>query len=246
MNNNYQGNQNRNQGNQNRNQQPKREKAKLVVEPSEFDGLLKSKLTTTLALSRQVNALFRPVFSDFEGSIVTPNQFGQLDVTLFFKDKGNAMDGQIKSLVPVTETVTGGGAIDRIMRMNLRNSAKSYDFSEETKEVLSDFIYTRGNSNPKWKEHIYEQTEQNYNGYTIYVKVLGIDIVRVLKKIYGNKVNGSFIDYNVSIIKPIGVDNSGANQNYLVNIQQLDSKQVEKLANEIGIIPVSGSIQMVR
>ena len=38
----------------------------------------------------------------------------------------------------------------------------------------------------------------------------------------------------------------GMNQNYLINIQQLDSREVERLASEIGVVPVQGNIPMVR
>lgn len=246
-----QGNRNYNNnrgGNNNGNANQKAEPIRLNVEPLEFDGVMKSKLTTTISLSKTINQLFRPVFVDYEGCIIAPDQFGQLQVALYFKDKGQAMrEDSIKTLVPVTERVQGSSAIDRIMKMNLRNSSKSYDISKETKDILSEFIYTRGNAKVNWNQHIVEQTERNYNGYSIYVKMIGLDLVRLVRKIYGAKIDGSRIDYNISIVKPIGMDvTGGANQNYLINIQQLDSKEVERLASEIGVVPVQGNIQMVR
>lgn len=222
------------------------EPLRLDIKPMDFDGVMKSKLTTTIALSKTINSVFRKVLTDYEGCIVAPDQFGQLQVALYFKDKGAAMDGAIKSLIPVTARNQGDKAIDRLMRMNLRNSSKSYDISAETKQILSDFIYTRGNSKVNWNNHIVEQTEQQYNGYSIYVKVIGLDLVRLVRKIYGGKKDGSRIDYNVSIIKPVGVDIAGNNQNFLVNVQQLDSKEVEKLAAEVGLVPTMGSIPMIR
>lgn len=225
----------------------KKEPLRLNIEPLEFDGVMKSKLTTTISLAKTVNQLFRPVFTDYEGCIIAPDQFGQLQAALYFKDKGmNGRDNSIKTLVPVTERVQGTSPIDRIARMNLRNSNKSYDVSEDTKEILSEFIYSRGDK-VNWSQHIVEQTERNYNGYSIYVKVIGIDLVRLVRKIYGGKIDGSRIDYNVSIVKPIGMSMvGGVNQNYLINIQQLDSKEVERLASEIGVVPVQGNIPMVR
>lgn len=243
----YNNNNNRG-GNQNGQQQQKREPLRLNLEPLEFDGVMKSKLTTTIALAKTVNQIFRPVFTDYEGCIIAPDQFGQLQAALYFKDKGHARnEDEVKTLIPVTERVQGTSPIDRITRMNLRNSSKSYDVSNETKEILSEFIYTRGNTKVNWGQHIVEQTERGYNGYSIYVKVIGIDLVRLVRKIYGGKIDGSRIDYNVSIIKPIGMDMTGGmSQNYLINIQQLDSREVERLANEIGVVPVQGNIPMVR
>lgn len=235
-------------GNGNQNASQKQEPLTLNIEPLEFDGVMKSKLTTTISLAKTVNQLFRPVFSDYEGCIIAPDQFGQLQAALYFKDKPMVTrEDSIKTLVPVTERVQGTSAIDRITRMNLRNSSKSYDVSKDTKDILSEFIYTRGNSKVNWNQHIVEQTERTYNGYSIYVKVIGIDLVRLVRKIYGGKIDGSRIDYNISIVKPIGMDMSGGmNQNYLINIQQLDSKEVERLASEIGVVPVQGNIPMVR
>lgn len=240
-------NNNNNKGG-NQNAQQKREPLSLNIDPLEFDGVMKSKLTTTISLAKVVNQLFRPVFTDYEGCIIAPDQFGQLQAALYFKDKGHVRNqDEIKTLIPVTERVQGSSAMDRVMRMNLRNSSKSYDVSNETKEILSEFIYTRGNAKVNWGQHIVEQTERGYNGYSIYVKVVGIDIVRLVRKLYGGKIDGARIDYNVSIIKPIGMDMSGGmNQNYLINIQQLDSREVERLASEIGVVPVQGNIPMVR
>lgn len=246
---NFGGNKNYNKGgeNMNKNNNNANEPMRLAIEPIPFDGVMKSKLTTTIALSKTINQLFRPVFSDYEGCIIAPDAYGQLQVALYFKDKG-MIGGEdvIKSLFPVTERIKGTSAIDRVMQMNLRNSSKAYDLSKETKDILSEFIYTRGNSKVNWNQHIVEQTERQYNGQVIYVKVVGLDLVRLVRKIYGGKIDGSRIDYNISIIKPIGADMTGFNQNFLINIQQLDSKEVERLANEIGVVPQVGTIQMVR
>lgn len=228
---------------ENKQQEPLR----LAIEPQPFDGLMKSKLTTTIALSKTINQMLRPVFSDYEGCIIAPDAYGQLQVSIYFKDKGFSGNSEaIKSLIPVTERVKGSSPIDRIMQINLRNSSKAYDLSKDTKDILSEFIYTRGNAKVNWNQHVVEQTERTYNGAIIYVKVIGLDLVRILRKIYGSKLDGSRIDYNISVIKPVGVDMNGGNQNFLINIQQLDSKEVERLANEIGIVPQMGNIQMVR
>lgn len=244
---NYGVNKNYNNGGEKKVDNKSNEPMRIVIEPLPFDGVMKSKLTTTIALSKTINQLFRPIFSDYEGCIIAPDSYGQLQVSLYFKDKGiTGREDVIKSLQPVIERVKGTSAIDRIMQMNLRNSSKAYDLSKETKDILSEFIYTRGNAKVNWNQHVIEQTERQYNGQIIYVKVVGLDLVRLVRKIYGGKIDGSRIDYNISIIKPIGTDMSGYNQNFLVNIQQLDSKEVERLANEIGIVPQVGAIQMVR
>ncbi|MGL5330976.1 MAG: hypothetical protein ACRDD7_17065 [Peptostreptococcaceae bacterium] len=237
---------NQNRGNNNNGGKNQREPLRLNVEPVPFDGILKSKLTTTFDVSKLINGMLRPTFVDYEGCIVIPDNYGQLQCQLFFKDKGNATDDKVKALSPVTERVKGTGMASRINKLNLRNSNKAYELTQDAKDILGEFIQIpRGQKNINWNNFVFEQTEQNYNGYTIFVKVVNLDINKLVRKIYGGKIEGARIDYNISIIRPIGVTTNTA-QNFLINIQQLDSREVEKLANAVGIMPVTGSIQMIR
>lgn len=226
---------------------PERVPLKLDVEPMEFDGLLKAKMTTTVALAKSVNRLFRPALSDYEGCIILPNQFGQLELTLWFKDKGNPIDGSAKALMPTNQINRQQSSVnDKIRAMNARNRQKSYELTQDAKDVLGEFIWVKQGHNIDWNQHVLEQTQQNLGNYTIYVKIVGIDILRILRKIYGKKKDNSIVEYNISIIRPVGVDFGYNSQNFLINILQLDVKEVEKIASEIGFIPANGQIPMIR
>lgn len=250
-NNNFQGGFN-NRGNQ---QQPnnvtqERKPFYITNDPLPFDGELKSKMTTTVELAKTINSLFRSVLADYEGSIILPNMYGQLELVLYFKDKGGiSAEGQIKSLQNANNPLRNGTAFDRISAMNTRNKAKNYDLTPETKEILSEFIFVRQNQKIDWNRHISEQTQQNYNSYTVFVKVIGLDLIRVIRKLYGSKdpETKSRIDYTVSLIRPVGVSMQGfGNQNFLINISQLNNNEIEKLANEIGLIPAQGQFAIIR
>lgn len=228
----------------------KRESIIKVVETQEFDGLLKSKITTTFDLAKTINGLFRPIFSDYEGCLIYPDQWGVLQLTLFFKDKGEAGPNQIKNLESVIQKADKNDAMARIRNINNLNSSQKYDLSELTKDALEEFmIGYNPNAKFNWKSSVVELTErQPYNAYSVYVRVNGLDIMKVIKKIYGNKLeNGNYIDYQVNIIKPTASNNMGGmNSNFLINISQLDTKLVEKLCMEVGMVPTTGAIQFIR
>ena len=216
--------------------------ARIEIEPIPFDGLLKSKIISTIDLSKLVNSVFRNALADYEGSIILPMQNGQFDCTLYFKDRGpiRGQSDQIKNLVSITGPNRGVSAVDRITAFNNRTSNKLYSLTEETKQILSEFMSVKKGQNINWNQHVFEQTEQTYNANIVYVKVCNIDIIKILKKIYGGKVAGDYCDYNITIIRPTGLNN------YLISIQQLDTKEVEKLAQSVGIIQTGNSIAMIR
>ena len=215
--------------------------ARIEIEPIPFDGLLKSKIISTIELSKLVNSVFKNAMADYEGCIILPMQNGQFDCTLYFKDHGPVRGGdQIKNLVSITGPNRGVSAVDRITAFNNRTSNKLYALSEETKQILSEFMAVRKDQKINWNQHVFEQAEATYNANIVYVKVTNIDIVKILKKIYGGKIDGDRCDYNITLMRPTGMNN------YLISIQQLDTKEVEKLALSVGIIQTGNSIAMIR
>lgn len=215
--------------------------ARLEIESIPFDGLLKSKIISTIDLAKLVNSVFRNALADYEGCIILPTQTGQFDCTLYFKDHGPIRDtAQVKNLISITGPNKSASPVDRIAAFNNRTANKLYMLSEETKQILSEFVITRKNQQINWNQLVFEQAEQAWNANIVYVKVCGIDIVKILKKIYGGKVDGDRRDYNVTLMRPVGLNN------YLISIQQLDTKEVEKLAQSVGIIQTGNSIAMIR
>lgn len=252
-------NNNNNNNNNNQPQQPQREPLRIEVEsPIPFDGELRSKMTTTVELSKNINNLFK-IFHDFEGSIVVPDMYGQLQVMLYFKDKGNIAVGpdQVRCIEPVgmNNNRSGIGMFSQIQNLQTRYSQKKYQLTQDAKDIFSEFINVRPGSKINWNQFVKEITEQTgYYSTSITVEVAGIDILKLIRKIYGSHVTGTNgkdkarLDYNINLIKPFGIDmNSGAmSTNYLIAIQQLNSKEVEKLAQEMGLVPSCGTIPMIR
>lgn len=229
-------------------QNTQEEPLRIEVTPAKFDGLIKSKVITTIGLGKLVWNLFKPVFPDYEGCVIVPDQHGQLQLTLYFKDKGKLSDPNlVKAVTPIGASQDRTNtALERISSLNLRLSANKFELTKDAKEILSEFYWIRNNGKVNWKQVVSEVKSQDYNGYSVHLKVTGLDINRILRKIYGSKVDGNRVDYQLSIIRAVSSDMSGTLQNYLISIQQLDIKEVESLAREVGAIPVHGTIPMLK
>lgn len=234
------------------NQQPKKEEnyepMVLNVEQQEFDGVLKTKLTTTTEVAKMVNKLFKAVFSDWEGCLILPNSAGKFDTFLYFKENGIKDESRLCALEHVVQANTNNLSMSqRIQNLNLRYKNKTYELSRDAKDILKEFMPQEKNGSVKWNNYIVEKTQQEYNGYSVHVQIIGIDIMKIIRKIYGSQVNGRRTDYAMRVEREIGMRNQqGFCTNYLVSIMQLDVKETEKIAQSVGMVPLAGSIPMVR
>lgn len=220
----------------------------LNVEQQEFDGLLKTKLTTTTDVAKMVNALFKPVFSDWEGCLILPNNAGGFDTFLYFKENGVKDETKLQALEHVVQANTNNLSMSqRIQNLNLRYKNKTYELSRDAKDILKEFMPQEKNGKVKWSNFVVEKTQQEYNGYSVHVQITGVDIMKIIRKIYGANVDGKRTDYTMKVERGIGVVNQqGLFANYLVTIMQLDVREVEKIAQSVGMIPLAGNIPMVK
>jgi len=226
----------------------KREKTSLTLEePLVFGDTYETKITTLRKLSKTIAGLFDGAFQDFVGCNIVPEvNTGQLKLALFFKDNGG------NDIIPLDHIQNNNRGVrpsiaNRISSFNARNRNKTLELSQDLKDVLSDFIPTGRKNNVNWNQHVTEVTTQSTIGYTIYIQVTGFDINRILKVLYGGQdEDGSRIDYNIQVLRPIGQINYSANQDYLVSILKVNNKAVEELTKDVGMMPSVGDIPMVR
>lgn len=220
----------------------------LNVEQQEFDGLLKTKLTTTTDVAKMVNKLFKPVFSDWEGCLILPNNAGGFDTFLYFKENGVKDPNKLTALEHVVPANSNNLTMSqRIQNLNLRYKNKTYELSRDAKDILKEFMPQEKNGKVKWNNFVVEKTQQEYNGYSVHVQITGVDIMKIIRKIYGAQVDGKRTDYTMKVERGIGVVNQqGFFANYLVTIMQLDVREVEKIAQSVGMIPLAGNIPMVK
>ena len=219
-----------------------REKLKIKVPtPKEFKGTIRSEYITTLELANDINALFKPLIGDYEGCTVMPDPYGQLVISLFLKDKG--APGVGKALEPIANgSSRGQGGMARIQNINAKFSAKTYQLTQDAKDVFEDFVIKPKNNKIDWNKYAVEVTEQSYGGYTVYMKIINIDVTEILKAIYGVKdASGERLQYQASIVRPI-------NQSvFLLSIQRLNVSDAQALAEKVGVVsPMNSTIAMVR
>ena len=117
-------------------------------------------------------------------------------------------------------------------------SENAYGLNQETKDMLEELI-TVPNGNYNWKQLATECLDRTGYGQRVLVRVIGIDILKVLKKIYGAKNNdGANYAYQINPINAMP-------GNVLLYVARLNVKDVEALSRKYGMAPNTGSIRMV-
>lgn len=216
----------------------KRNKAKIVVERTEFDGTVKSKSTTTVKLCHMINQLFKAAFDDYSGCDIEPDHTGTLQVVLYFRAGNTTKTSMVQ---PVTTVSKNSTMNQKLQALHARTeSPRKFEMSTYGKEILEDFVYPNKGNQYNWNELSFEVPEQTYSGVAVYLKVYGVNLNRVISTIYGKGTDETRFEYNIQIIRPL------MGKNYLVSIQQLNCAEVEELCREFGMQQQVGTLQMVR
>ena len=229
---------------------PKRVKFKAVP----FVGEKAGKMITSMDLSALMYDAFSIVFSDFEGCIIVRDQFNNPQVLMYFKDRP-ARDGMVKAIEPYSNRVTNSpnAAVNRLFAFDARSRNKCYDLTQDAKDILEPFMQRRGNAKINWGQCFEEKWENAYNNSSIVVEIKNLDIIKLVKAIYGStKIvkdetgndREDRVDYAISVIRPIVMgfvpNTSGMDVNFLLSIDQLDVREVENLARKLGAVPTNG------
>ena len=229
------------------------EKIKIAMDPIEFAANVKSKLITTFALGEKViGPLFRSVFSDYEGCLVK-FEMGRLTAELYFNSARPEDDTKYRAVQLIGGIgESGKGTMEqKIQRLNNMFKPNKYELTDEAKELLVDFMPRHlVNPNSKtvnWNQQLTEIAENvSYNTASqhIYVKLDNVDIIQILRTVYGYKEDESPVDYSISAIRQVG--GTSNNPNMLINIARLNVNETSKIANEIGIQPSLNQVFMLR
>ena len=229
------------------------DKIKIAMDPVDFAANVKSKLITTWALGeRVIGPLFRSVFSDYEGCLVK-FEMGRLTAELYFNSTRPEDENKYRAVQLIGGIgESGKGTMEqKIKRLNNMFKPNKYELTEEAKELLIDFM-PRNLINPNsktvnWQQQLTEITETvSYNtaAQHIYVKLDNIDIIQVLRTVYGTREEDSPVDYTINAIRQVGGNTN--NPNMLINIARLNVNETSKIANEIGIQPSVNQVFMLR
>lgn len=256
-----------------------RQKARIIPDPIPFPSTNNTAMMTIVDLGNEINKLFKPIFRDYYGcNIVMTNPVmygglndGRFQVELHFKEGANASTADaIPNLQNIMKSVqTTPGAHRSIgERMQLVNARampnKNYILTDYTKDIIENYIMpwhkdrNKKDGKLKWENFSWEITEPGYapTSYSIYLKVVGLDLIAILRDIWGEKNDkGNYVDYQVEYIRPLPAmygqgtffqPQSPTFMNNLVNISQLDTSEVQKLANKVGMAGALNQIPVIR
>ena len=236
----------------------------------EFNATSESLLTTTDELCQMINQVFHQVFSDYYGSNVIVNNNASLSVNLVFKPNSLPDAGSDempkKCITTLVNTIkkTDSEIVNDILGNNAHRDMEI--------QKNNNFIFTKAGGgiiygllakqiaqgvNPKnlmdMKKKIMNEVYENQrvawnkSESTIYVRVYGLDIYKILSLIFGRRTeDGSRLFYNTNIKRPlVNTVPSPNGTNYILEIQKMSENSFVAAMNKMGMGPSHGSIQVV-
>lgn len=212
-----------------------------VTQYEPFPNLMDIGSLSTATLMKKVNGFFKQVYKDYAGCRITPLPNGAgLNTELFFTKL------QQENPEPATEyafTENAPGQDSPIEMLNKLNSIarvnqrKMFYITKEGKDLLSKFF--PGNGKVDWSQVIGETTENIGFTSCTYAIVGGLDIIKILPYLFGDKDDeGNWYNYQLNIARPIS--QIGANINNLLIINRISNKTIRELEKEVGLIPQNG------
>lgn len=217
-----------------------------MIDHVAFKGDMKTNIISSVDMADLISSLFAPVFSDYYGCKIRINDgtalpyvntfmpLGSVYVDIFFKDQGNAVDGSIKNISLLGSNKEGGSDLGaRYHRVNgAFRVGRAYEVSKETYEAIEEFM--RPGTRTRWNECTQEKTTQMsiYGKEEVVVCISGLDINKLVTKIYGFKNEDARYEY---IATPSTIIPTSQSQEFIIQVSQLDLSAVRKLQNTLGI-----------
>lgn len=236
----------------------------LKVSQLPFESTTESKLLTTLDLGTMISSIFKKVFKDFDGcQLVLDQAQNRWKASLYFCENVNARtEGAVTNIIRTSSKAdaTAGktGMTTRLENVAQINRNVHYRLTEETTDVLTKYYmhFEKKKKDKKDKtgkvdftNFTQEQTDTTQYGYgntVIYVVVNGVDVVEILKDIYGSKnEEDHWVDYSVTAIRPV-TQFQPTTPNLLMSIQRIDCEIVKDLYAKIAGVPSYGRLSIIR
>lgn len=246
----------------------------MTVEPAEFDNIISTATKKSEEIEKLISSMFKGAFDDYKGCKIEQIS-GQLKCKLYFEPTMNKTeDGvyAVKAKGEISKKKTGGFS-DFVNTVNMINTSKQYDLTEEAKELLAEFVVAQDvkivdRFNPLLNKTVKVRLPKNWNTLTNEVAdsiqysrfqqpylVVYADLTLLVAKIWGKKdakelksMEGIGIpkdryQYSVNVIRVLDL----TLPSYILEVRRIDIKELNKLAQSIGYGNVSsGSIVMTR
>ena len=183
----------------------------LTVEPVDFKPVADIKIISSTELASYINDTFNDVFADYEGcniNITFNEKLRCFSVVpaIFFKvlpryDKNSLYGFKTVKAANATESDISNKIRRCYRRNSLSDSNSNVEITSEAKELLKPFMLSTDNSNNiKW-DASYRITSNNTG---LFVEVFNIDMIKILKAIFGKKDKNTGDRYEYEIY-PLGI-----------------------------------------
>jgi hypothetical protein len=223
----------------------------LQWSPTPFKAFGATTRINSGVLARMIYASFRKTFHDLRGANIAFIN-GNFVLELYFENNTeNMKEGSIRNLVNLVapDPNNGSNTTNLYVRkriVNNRNYGKTFTLNDETKLLLSDFMYGgRDNNKPtsnRWNNYIHEVhipiSDAYYRrGERILLRVVGLDLRKVLQMLYGRLMvtetisqgNGKDMNYRaVAFYEPRYIKACTNDPTFILNIEQFDKGAVEE------------------
>ena len=223
-------------------------------EPEEFPATTKNAWVNTFDLAKKINALLRPIFEDYFGSLLEIEN-GRMTCTLYFKPSSAPLgENSKRAFAPLGGVVSkhdnGRGKINAINQKG--NRSKNFAITEYAAELLSDLVEPYCNIDPfntaTYNRITAECNSRTMMGQCIYCTVNNISIVRLLGLLYGvkDKETNSFNKYQIIPQRPIDLNTKNLKSaNWLCLITVLPEAKLNKMLQTSGYLPIHGDIPAI-
>ena len=231
-------------------------------QPKPFESFGKTTRINSADLSREIYSHFKQTFHELRGCNMVILANGQIAVEMYFERNTEPLpDGKIMSLDSLVDPVGPGSRNNLYERMQVtqnRFRGKTFTLNNETKLLLSKFMYggknaNMPNNNKVWgNENVLREIHiptndpfrRSYNTDRVLMRVSGLDIRRIIQELHGRDIITKTVAnesgdtnyrsearYEVRFIKAM-VDGS-----FVMNIEQFDSAAIEKIYMHENQIP---------
>ena len=223
-------------------------KAKINVnEHAPFGGNMKCNLMSSMEMAEIVSSLFGGVFRDYAGckirindgrglpAVVNTIAPGALYVDLYFKDQSaDTSSDKIATLSIAGKKKEGedkASLSERYTRVMGTIPGRMYVVSKETYECLEEFMFNGPRT--QWNNHTQEITTQMnpYSKDEVLVTISGLDLNKIIAKIYGTKTEEGRYEYMAAPSTVI----PNKTEEFIMTVTQLDLETVTDLQNTLGI-----------
>ena len=229
-------------------------------QPETFEAFGKTTRINSAELSRKICAHFKQTFHELKGCNIVILANGQFGVELFFERNTEPLpDGKIMNLDSLVDPAgSRANLYERMQVTQNRRMGKTYTLNNETRLLLSKFMYggknanmpdnnkVWGNENVLREVHmpVNDPYRRGYNTDRILMRVTGLDIRKILQELYGRDIITKTVAndagdtnyrsearYEVRFIKA-NIDGS-----FVMNIEQFDAAAIEKIFMQENPIP---------